>query len=499
MDNSSRNPHGVHQDNSMLTEGTVLLKSAAEAGNWNLVKDVIINGDVTALRSDSPQSTDDTLKHFAQEAVVRAAHCDKWETLISFLSASDTLLEDESSLLSVTELMASSDSLKKSRYLQIDVLDCVWKHAKQKILDSTDKRVQNTLVQLAAELNMWSRVCELLVAKPDLNLLDSDGLSVLHRLVMCPDNRFDSLLPVLLNNGADASFKNSEGDTALHLAANYQKIVKIGKSLQLRECNVGDQCTDFQSKIMAEYHLKCCESKKQALVKLMESCPDLNNLDSLGNTAVILAAKNENWEFLELLIEHGANTDLVNDNLQSVLHVLALTEGQADPVLVTKVVEQCQCQVDDTDCSGSSPLHLAAYSQNWTVFKVLLDFGADPGRRDGSGYTVLHTLAGTGKDQVQHVTSLFTFLTQQGVDLNIPCPADNTVLHIAAIQKNWTLVKDLIHLGVDVQHCNTQGFSIMHLLAFSNLHSEDDESRDKDLDTFDTDEEINTEEDDDDE
>ncbi|XP_025101492.1 serine/threonine-protein phosphatase 6 regulatory ankyrin repeat subunit C-like [Pomacea canaliculata] len=493
---------------------TVLLSSAAEDGDWDLVKDVISHGDVTATEVTqsfllqklasatgisqhlvknilknifSNRSTSDTLKYVAEEAVVRAAHCDKWDILISFLSLGDILLEDDTNLLLVTELMASSEYLRKSYYLQTDVFICVWKHAKQKILDSTDKRVQNTLVQLAAELNMWSRVCDLLAAKPDLNLLDRDGLSVLHRLVMCPDNRFDSLLPVLLEKGADVSIKNSEGDTALHLAASCQNIGSVGKSLHLGDCNGGEQSTDFWSKIMEEYHLKCSESKQQALKTLVESCEDLDKRDSLGNTAMILAAKNKNWEFVKLLIEHGASTDLVDDNWRSVLHVLALTGGQMDPLLVTKIVEQCKSQINDTDLNGSSPLHLAVCSQSWTVFKVLLDLGGETGRRDGSGYTVLHTLAGTGRDQVQHVTSLFTLLTKQGVDLNIPCPAGNTVLHIAAMQRNWTLVKHLMHSGVDAERCNAEGFSVIHLLVFSYLHSQEsyeEASLDRDLNTF---------------
>ncbi|XP_025101405.1 uncharacterized protein LOC112568355 [Pomacea canaliculata] len=196
MENSTQNPQSVHQDSSMLPESTVLLNSAAEAGNWDLVQDVIRHGEVTAtdVRQSvilqklasatgisqklvrnilnslfSNRSSGDTLKHVVQEAFLRAAHCDNWDTMISFISAAYTLFEDEASLLSVTEVMGSSKSLRKNRYLQIDVLACVWRHAKRNILDSTDKRVQNTLVQLAAELNMWSRVCDLLVAKPDLN------------------------------------------------------------------------------------------------------------------------------------------------------------------------------------------------------------------------------------------------------------------------------------------------------------------------------------------
>ncbi|PVD26827.1 hypothetical protein C0Q70_11974 [Pomacea canaliculata] len=503
---------------------TVLLSSAAEDGDWDLVKDVISHGDVTATEVTqsfllqklasatgisqhlvknilknifSNRSTSDTLKYVAEEAVVRAAHCDKWDILISFLSLGDILLEDDTNLLLVTELMASSEYLRKSYYLQTDVFICVWKHAKQKILDSTDKRVQNTLVQLAAELNMWSRVCDLLAAKPDLNLLDRDGLSVLHRLVMCPDNRFDSLLPVLLEKGADVSIKNSEGDTALHLAASCQNIGSVGKSLHLGDCNGGEQSTDFWSKIMEEYHLKCSESKQQALKTLVESCEDLDKRDSLGNTAMILAAKNKNWEFVKLLIEHGASTDLVDDNWRSVLHVLALTGGQMDPLLVTKIVEQCKSQINDTDLNGSSPLHLAVCSQSWTVFKVLLDLGGETGRRDGSGYTVLHTLAGTGRDQVQHVTSLFTLLTKQGVDLNIPCPAGNTVLHIAAMQRNWTLVKHLMHSGVDAERCNAEGFSLHSSLKVlerdpSFEYDTDDEYYFYDSDDEETDEEINT-------
>ncbi|XP_025101580.1 uncharacterized protein LOC112568488 [Pomacea canaliculata] len=235
MDNLTQAQHDDPQDSS-LPEGAVLLNSASEAGNWDLVRDVISDADVSPsdIRQSfllqklesatvdhhlvrdilkeifSSEASVQTMKSIAQDVFIKAAHCDNWEFLIDFLLTTESLFDDETTLLSVIRLMASSQMLQANPFLHMDVFTALWKHANQKIIDSKDKSVQNTLVQMAAKLNMWSRVCDLLVTKPDLNLLDREGLSVLHRLVMCPDSRLDSLIPVLLENGADVHIKTKK-------------------------------------------------------------------------------------------------------------------------------------------------------------------------------------------------------------------------------------------------------------------------------------------------
>ncbi|XP_025101594.1 uncharacterized protein LOC112568499 [Pomacea canaliculata] len=290
MEDTVQDQQEFQQEDTMPLQSTALLNSAAEAGSWDVVKELISNSDlsvedikqsfllqklatVSGLRHQiieeilkklfSSDARAQTLKNSAQTAIVAAANCENWDIFILMIPY--TLLDDETNLLSVIEMVDKSQTLRSNWYMHIDVLSTVWWHSKQKILYSTDKRVPNTLVQLAAELNMWSRVCDLLVTKPDLNLLDRDGLSVLHRLVMCPDSRFDSLLPVLLENGADFNLKTKKGETVLHIAAKYQKVEYVSECVQQVDTK---DCESLTPKIASKYHIKCAKSKQQMVSNL---------------------------------------------------------------------------------------------------------------------------------------------------------------------------------------------------------------------------------------
>ncbi|PVD27080.1 hypothetical protein C0Q70_12230 [Pomacea canaliculata] len=499
MEDSVQDQQELQQEDTMPLESTALLNSVAEAGSCDVVKELTSDSDLSVKDRQSfllqklatvsglshqiieeilkklfsSEARAQTLKNSAQTAIVAAANCENWDILMIFLMIPYTLLNDEPNLLSVIEMVDKSQTLRSNWSMHIDVLSSVWRHSKQKILDSIDKRVPNTLVQLAAELNMWSRVCDLLVTKPDLNLLDRDGLSVLHRLIMCPDSRFDSLLPVLLENGADFNLKTKKGETVLHIAAKYQKVEYVSECVQQVDTK---DCESLTPKIASKYHIKCAKSKQQMVSKLIDMCHELDDCDSLGNTPVILAAENNNEGLLRLLLEHGARTDVVDEEQRSVLHVLALKGSSMVSDTYTTLISLCVnngVQMNSPDINGLTALHLAVKSHNWTFMKSLVNFGADTGRPDGEGYNVLHRLAMTS-EQLDNVCQLFDLLHQRGCDLNAECRAGDTVLHLAAMIENLKLVKHLIGLVTSLDRCNKQGFTILHLLAIYKLRPPED-------------------------
>ncbi|XP_025101500.1 ankyrin-3-like [Pomacea canaliculata] len=335
------------------------------------------------------------------------------------------------------------------------------------ILDCKDKKILNIFVGLVAELNMWSRVCDLLVAKPDLNHLDMDGLSVLHRLVMCPDSRFDSLLLLLLENKANINNKTSKGDSVLHLAAKHQKVLTMDQPSPPTDRDVYRRL-----KFIAKYVNKRAESKRQLLRRLIKSCDSFDDCDDQGTTAVMLAAKNINWEFLKLLLANGARASHVDQHQRSLLHVRALYGFYMDPFtcqdldLVTLCVNR-GAEVNCVDCDGNSALHLAVQSKNWILCKSLIEHGADTRLMDCMGLNVLHRLALTEIQYTQDVCMLFPLICSRDTDLNTPSRTGNTVLNIAATKQNWSLVKCLLHLGVNINLCNIEGFTILHIAAMT--------------------------------
>ncbi|PVD27215.1 hypothetical protein C0Q70_12370 [Pomacea canaliculata] len=411
-------------------ENPLILNSAVEAGNWSLVKELISNHNVSAdvvsqsfllqklatatvtsyeiiqdilkkLFSNNSSSTQG-LKDIAQDAIAEAAKCSNWNIFLTFLSVPNILLEDETKLLLIIEIVEKSQILREKPCLQIDVLSAVWRYSRQTILDCKDKKILNIFVGLVAEFNMWSRVCDLLVAKPDLNRLDRDGLSVLHRLVMCPDTRFDSLLLLLLENGADINNKTLKGDTILHLAAKHQKVLTKNQSSPTIYSGWGDH-EYLRLKIITEDVNKRAEPKRQLLTRLIRSCDSLDDCDHQGSTAVMLAAKNINWEFLKLLLANGARASHVDQHQRSLLHLLVLYGSYMDPVTCRDLdlVPLCVnggAELNCVDCDGNSALHLAVQSKNWILFKSLIEHGADPGLMDSAGFNPVQVVEGTLPD-----------------------------------------------------------------------------------------------------
>ncbi|PVD26826.1 hypothetical protein C0Q70_11973 [Pomacea canaliculata] len=170
----------------------------------------------------------------------------------------------------------------------------------------------------------------------------------------------------------------------------------------------------------------------------------LDDCDDQGNTAVMLAAINVNWEFLKLLLANGARRSHVDQHQRSLLHVLALYGSYMDPFtcqdldLVTLCVNR-GAEVNCVDCDGNSALHLAVQSKNWILCKSLIEHGADPGLMDSAGFNVLHRLALTEIQYKQDVCLLLPLICRRDTDLNTPSRTGNTVLNKAATKQNWSL------------------------------------------------------------
>jgi ankyrin repeat protein len=124
--------------------------------------------------------------------------------------------------------------------------------------------------------------------------------------------------------------------------------------------------------------------KSDKVGKLLADNPniDLEKLDSAGENAMMLAALNDDLNFVNMLIAKDAE---VNKKGWTPLHYAA-TNGHDD---VVKVLLDHSAYIDAGSPNGTTPLMMAARGGHLSTVKLLLDEGADLRVKNQIGLTAV--------------------------------------------------------------------------------------------------------------
>ncbi|XP_071386417.1 LOW QUALITY PROTEIN: ankycorbin [Centroberyx affinis] len=196
--------------------------------------------------------------------------------------------------------------------------------------------------------------------------LDSEGKSALH--VAATRGQTDCL-SVIMAHGADLSVTDAAGFTALHLAAKNN-------------------------------HVECSK-------KLIQSKCAVDAVDSSGKTALHHAAVSGNIQTVQLLCEHKSPINLRDaDGLSPLL--LSARHAHAE---VCSTLLDWGAEINVSDNNGRTPLMLASESNSVSVVEVLVRRGADLWAVDSQGHDALHYAKLSGSSEVK--TALTAALPRQ--------------------------------------------------------------------------------------
>jgi ankyrin repeat protein len=175
-------------------------------------------------------------------------------------------------------------------------------------------------------------------------------------------NSDDTLLTLLLDNGADVNATNAYRWTAL---------------------------------------LEAVSQDRLALVKLLvERGADVNAAQNQGETPLMTAVSRGNKEIVTYLLAQGADVNRKNEEGKTAL-ILAIERGQAYVVAPLLI----KAEVNLADNNGHTALMQAAIGGDSYLVKELLNAGADPQLKDARGKT-----AANYAEQYNHqeIINLFT-------------------------------------------------------------------------------------------
>ena len=213
-----------------------------------------------------------------------------------------------------------------------------------------------------------------------------------------------------------------------------------------------------------------------------------NIADNDGDTPLHVAAIYGRPEAIKLLLGAGADINITNNNGEtSLLWAAGNNKTEAMKLLIEaganlniannngetplhlatrnseteamKLLAGAGANLNITNIDGNTPLLLAAIHDRLEVMKLLMGAGANLNIADNNGNTPLHLAAINGRPEAMK------FLAEAGANLNIANNSGNTPLHVTAINGRPEVMKLLMAMGVDLNIANKYSNAPLHLAA----------------------------------
>ena len=239
-------------------------------------------------------------------------------------------------------------------------------------ISATDEYGDQPLHSAASENE--AAVCELLVAHgADVTAVNKEGQTPLIKAVgsSCRSRHSSVVCPRLITNGS-VNVKGCDGDHALHIASRKSNVVTVQL---LVYCGADTNAVNKHRQTplhTAAGGEKDCPELCEILLK---HNAEINAVDKDGSQPLHLACKRGHFEFILLLMSHGASVTTCNVQGYNAQQCFSGRTGSNCPEL--SLIVTSGFNVDATDASGNSCLHFACEAGLTLTVKALLDCSAD--------------------------------------------------------------------------------------------------------------------------
>lgn len=247
-----------------------------------------------------------------------------------------------------------------------------------------------------------------------------------------------NILKLLIAKGADITLKDKNGFNALHHATSFNTLEIVTFFVDEKGMNIN---TDTENK-ETPLHLAITNNTDSRIVPyLIERGATINVQDLFGVTPLMKAAQYFKTSFVNLLLEKGANVELVDfsDVKTALQYAIDTTfHNQTNPkgLEIVKLLVENGANVNAKTNRSNTPLMGAAKLQDPAMTIYLVEKGANINHQDLYGGTAL--MNASWLDRVETVT----FLLERGADKTLKSKDGKTALDYATTDRIRTLLKE---------------------------------------------------------
>lgn len=220
------------------------------------------------------------------------------------------------------------------------------------------------------------------------------GSSALHR---CAKSANEAGLHRLLSFNVDLNTVDENDFTALRLAIDrdHAGVVKL----------LLDNGASIKTNNILLMHRAVIKGNISVVQTLLDHGGEVNSVDGYGSTPLKEAAKSGNLELVQLLLAYGADVnkirgdgDAARARVTGVTPLHAAADSRNQNIGLLELLLDHGANPNALDNGGENPLHWAALGTSEDKVKVLLDHGADFSLGNVTGETPLHLAASRGRD-----------------------------------------------------------------------------------------------------
>ena len=183
-------------------------------------------------------------------------------------------------------------------------------------------------------------------------------------------------------------------------------------------------------------------------ILLQDKYVDVNAEDWSGETPICRAIRHRNFDIVKLLVENGADVNIVSDKLTSPLYYAVIFED----VNIVKYLIDNGAEVNNRGFYlDRTALHQACNLDRKDIVKLLLEHNINVNIRDDKGETALHYAV------INNNTDIIKLLIDNGTEINARNYEGQTALHIAVIYKNIEAIKTLLDSGINKNIKDNEG------------------------------------------
>lgn len=238
------------------------------------------------------------------------------------------------------------------------------------------------------------------------------------------------------------------GNTHLHKAIDGNKEAVVD-ALLLKNVNIETKNNEGETPLMV-----AVKSQNEIFVeKLIKKGAKIDSEDEYYNTPLIQAVLLNLENVVDLLLKNGASCSVENADSQTPLHVAIIMNFES---IFDKLIE-AGADVNIANGTYGTPIQAALTAGNISIAKKLLAVGALL-----SPYSVFSSLLNCYK---KNFVILFDFILENGFDVNAKGCENWSLLHLAVLRPNETVVKKLLKQGAKVNVKDNLGETPLHFAA----------------------------------